>query len=136
MLKLTGAILMGVLVLAFLNPKVFQDWKQKTIEFINPAAKEKRLLNTLDSQINEFGLLINDESLSEKEKIKKINSLIENSHGNISEIENLNDKSDLASIASNFFNKILPGDKEKLSPQPTWLSPNITEAECKQLLGK
>ena len=72
MFKLTGFIITGALILAFLNPKIFQDWKQKTIEFINPAAKEKRLLNTLDSQINEFGLLINDGSLSEKEKINSL----------------------------------------------------------------
>lgn len=136
MFKLAGVIVAGVLVLGFLNPKTFENWKQKTIEFINPAAKEKKLLNNLNSGINEISLSINDKLLSENDKIKKINSLIDSSHGTISEIESLNDKSDLISTVSTFLKKILPGDKQKFSPQPTWFPPGFTEAECKQLINK
>lgn len=129
MLKLAGFIIIAILILGFLNPKIFQDWKQKTIEFINPVAKEKRLLGDLSSQINELDSLINNEALSNKEKTKKINSLIQNSHGTISEIGSLNDKSDLISTVGNLLQKVL-STKEKLSPQPTWIPPSLIKTKC------
>ena len=115
-----------LVTLAFLKPNIFYEWKQKILEFINPAVKEKRLLSDLDYQLGELSNFINrDFSLSEKERNKKINSVIENSKNLISEIKETSEKSDIMATVSNILGKVLPTNKEDLKTQPTWIPENI-----------
>lgn len=124
MFRVGGFLIVILITLVFLNPQIFNNLKERSIEFVNPAVKEKRLLNDLSYQIEEFGNLANSEefsALSEDEKINTISSFLGSHKSTLSEIEQLNEKRDLAATVSNLLQKILPGNKTQLDPQPTWL---------------
>lgn len=126
MLRVGGFLIVILITLVFLNPQIFRNLKEKSIEFVNPAVKEKRLLNDLSYQIDEFGNFVNSEefsALSGGEKINTISSFVEGYKSTLSEVEQLNEKGDLIATVSNLLKKVLPGKNNRLDPQPTWLPP-------------
>lgn len=130
MIRLAGFLLITLLTIYFWAPDLIRDWKQKSVEFINPAVKEKRLLGDLNYQMEELGDLLNNGALSDKERVKKMNSIIQDSQDKISEVGQINEKGDVTATLNNLLQKVLPKSENKLSPQPTWL-PAGTECKTK-----
>ena len=131
--KILGSIILILIGIAVFKPSILQNWKNKTLEFINPAFKERRLLGDLDSQIRELGGLINDNGKKlSPDNLKRINSILENSQSTISEVERLNEKGDFSATINNLLQKVLPGNDNKLKSEPTWIPPSLISSEnCK-----
>lgn len=131
MIKFGIFIALVILAVSFFSPGIVKNWKQKSLEFFNPAVKEKRLLGNLNDQIAELNKVLNNTGLSEKERNKKIGSILENAQSVVSEIEDLNEKGDLTATVTNLIQKILPKSKENASPDPTWVPPGLIPiTEC------
>lgn len=131
MIKLGIFVVLVILAVSFFSPGAVKNWKQKSLEFLNPAVKEKRLLGDLNNQITELSKVLNNTGLSEKEKNKKIGSILENTQSVVSELEDLNEKGDLTATVTNLIQKVLPKSKENTNPGPTWVPPGlIPVTEC------
>jgi hypothetical protein len=128
MYRIGGFLIFVIATTWFVNPEIFQRFKQKSLELFNPAKKEQRLIEDLGGRLDQINNFINSDefpTLSEEEKIARINSLLEESGNTLKLIEESNRKGDIAATGSNILQKILPGSKGKevLSPDPTWLPP-------------
>lgn len=131
MIKFGIFIALVILAVSFFSPGLLKNWKQKSLEFFNPAAKEKRLLGDLNGQISELNKILNNVGLSEKERNKKIGSILENAQSVVSEIEDLNEKGDLTATVTNLIQKVFPKNKENISPGATWVPPGLIPiTEC------
>ena len=124
MFKLLGGILLiGASVLIISREKI-GDYKQKVIEVINPAAKEKRLLGELETNFDQLGSIINSGNLASADK-QKLTTAMGNIKSTLVEFKETNQKTDLGANLSNLLQKIVPFD---LEPSPTWLPPSLTAA--------
>ena len=122
MIKLASILVLSAVAVYWLNPGVLNNFKQKAIEAVNPAAKGRTVIEGMHSNLDEMGKILKDENLSQSEKDKKIESILDSSRALVSEIEKANEKSDLTGTISNLLQKAIPiGQKE--SPEPTWLPP-------------
>lgn len=114
MAKLIGVFILIAAALLFLNREKIEDYKQRIIEAVNPAAKEGRLLGELESEIN------NLEKVSPVDK-QKFNTALGSAKATIQELKATNQKTDLGANLSNILQKISPFESK---PSPTWLPPS------------
>lgn len=116
--KLIGVTILIAAALVILNRQKIEDYKQKVIETVNPAAKERRLLGELENGLTNLDNL----SLVDKQKVSTVLGHVKST---LQELKETNQKADLGANLSNFLQKIVPFD---LKPSPTWLPPS---QECK-----
>ncbi len=122
MFKIIGAVLLIGAGLVFFNQDKIEDYKQRIVETINPAAKEKRLLSELETSLGELGSVL-EKSSTEPEKLsasekQKISTALGKTQTVLQELKETNKKSDLVANLSNLIQKIVPFESE---PSPTWL---------------
>lgn len=124
--KIIGAVLLIGSALVFLNRQKIEEYKQKIIEVINPAAKERRLLGELETNLDQLdssltNLAVGGKSLVEAESDqKKLNTAIANARSTLQELKETNKKNDLGASVSSLIQKIIPLSSK---PSPTWLPP-------------
>src|SRR3989344_4363169 len=117
MIKLIGATLLIAAAVIVFNREKIEDYKQRIIETINPAAKEKRLLGELENELDKFSSLANFETLSLTDK-QKLKSAVSSAKSTLQELKETNQKTDLGANLSNLIQKVIPFKSE---PSPTWL---------------
>lgn len=115
------ALLLGATFLWFNREKV-SEFKRNTIETINPAAKEKRLLGEMEKNLAQLDALLNEKSGPEQNK--KIASILNSAKQTLSELQETNAKLDIGANLSNLLQKVIPL-AEKASP--TWVPPLTKE---------
>lgn len=129
MIKLIGGVLLIAAALIVFNREKIEDYKQRIIETINPATKEKRLLGELENDLDQLASLLNISSLDSKKLSstdrEKLNTTIAKTKSALQELKETNRKNDLVSNLSNLIQKIVPFESK---PSPTWLPPG---QECK-----
>ena len=113
MIKLIGGVLLITAALIVFNREKVENYKQRVIEAVNPAAKEERLLSKLENEIN------NLEKVSVADK-QKFSAAIGNAKSTLQELKTANQKMDLGANLSNTLQKISPLTSK---PSPTWLPP-------------
>ena len=118
--KLIGVTILIAAALIILNRQKVEDYKQKIIETVNPAAKERRLLGELENSLAVLEKL----SLADKQKVS---ATLSNARSTLQELRDTNQKADLGANLSNLIQKIVPFD---LKPSPTWLP---SSKECKPI---
>lgn len=122
MFRLFGLILLiGAAYFVVQKDKV-EEFKQKAIESINPAAKEKRLLGELSGNLSKFDQLIAQKDSS------GLASALNQARGILEELKETNEKTDLGANLSNLIQKVVPLPAK---PSPTWL-PSAKECEIKK----
>ena len=130
MVKIIGAVLAVGAALLFLNKEKINDYKQRIIESINPAAKERRVIGELETNLVAIESILNKTSLElggmTAEEKQKINTAIASAKTTLQELKENNQKTDLGANLSNLIQKVLPFDTQ---PSPTWLP---SEQECEQ----
>ena len=62
MFKIIGVVLLIGAGLVFFNQDKIEDYKQRIIEAVNPAAKEKRLLSELETSLGELSSVLEKSS--------------------------------------------------------------------------
>ena|SRR3989338_9291424 len=122
MAKLVGITILIAAALIVFNRDKIESYKQRVIETINPAAKEKRLLGELGTNLDRFSATLDQLSPSDKQKIS---IALGSAKSLLQELKETNQKTDLGANLSNLLQKIVPLD---LQPSPTWLPPG---QECK-----
>lgn len=122
MAKLIGVTILIAAALIVFNRDKIESYKQRIIEAVNPATKERRLLGELESNLDRFSATLDQLSPSEKQKIS---TALGSAKSILQELKETNQKTDLAANLSNILQKIVPLD---LRPSPTWLPPG---QECK-----
>ncbi len=122
MAKLIGVTILIAAALIVFNRDKIESYKQRIIEAVNPATKERRLLGELESNLDRFSATLDQLSPSEKQKIS---TALGSAKSILQELKETNQKTDLAANLSNILQKIVPLD---LGPSPTWLPPG---QECK-----
>ncbi|TSC75169.1 MAG: hypothetical protein G01um101444_15 [Parcubacteria group bacterium Gr01-1014_44] len=128
MVKIIGVVLLIGAGLVLLNREKIEDYKQRIIEIINPAVKEKRILGELEKNLDQLGLILtesavssnlNSKSLSASDK-QKLSTAVSNAQIALQELKSANQKLDLGSNLSNLIQKLIPFSA---NPSPTWLPP-------------
>lgn len=134
MVKIISAILVIGAALVFLNRHNIEDYKQRIIEVINPAVKEKRLLGELEKNLDQFSSILMSSAINpgiDSGKIsaidqQKLSMAVKNAKTALQELQVTNQKNDLVTNLSNLIQKIIPLSSE---PSPTWLPPG---QECQK----
>lgn len=114
MAKLIGVTILIAAALIVFNREKIENYKQRVIEAVNPAAAEGRLLDELENEIN------NLEKLSVADK-QKFSTAIGSAKTTLQELKATNQKTDLGANLSNILQKISPFESK---PSPTWLPPS------------
>ncbi len=116
-------ILIGAALVIFNRQKI-EDWKQSVVEMVNPAAKERRLLGELESNLAQLRATFNEPAIKSGKIIpsdqQKINSFLGSTKNALQELKETNQKLDLGANLSNLLQKIVPLNSK---PSPTWLPP-------------
>jgi len=130
MIRILGITLLVGAALLFINKDKIEDYKQRVIESINPAAKEKRIISELETNLGVLESILNTpielKEMSANEK-QRLNTAIASARTTLQELKENNQKTDLAANLSNLIQKVLPFD---IKPSPTWL-PSLQE--CGQI---
>ena len=130
MIRILGITLLVGAALLFINKDKIEDYKQRVIESINPAAKEKRIISELETNLGVLESILNTpialKEMSTSEK-QRLNTAIASARTTLQELKENNQKTDLAANLSNLIQKVLPFD---IKPSPTWL-PSLQE--CGQI---
>src|SRR3989338_6662283 len=130
MIRILGITLLVGAALLFINKDKIEDYKQRVIESINPAAKEKRIISELETNLGGLESILNTpialKEMSTSEK-QRLNTAIASARTTLQELKENNQKTDLAANLSNLIQKVLPFD---IKPSPTWL-PSLQE--CGQI---
>ena len=119
MIRFFGVALLIGAGLIFFNRDKVTEFKRNTIETINPAAKEKRLMGEIEANLNKLDTLLADKNAS-PDKLKQIASAISSTKQTLTELQQTNEQLDLGANLSNLIQKIVPLT-EKASP--TWAPP-------------
>lgn len=130
MIRLAGITLLIIAALIVFNREKIENYKQRIIETINPAAKERRLLTELETNLDQLGSVLSAAqsdafeklSISDKQNLTKAAAQAKSA---LNELKETNQKTDLVSNLSNLIQKLVPFDSK---PSPTWLPPG---QECK-----
>ena len=117
--RLIGVTILIASALIVFNRQKIEDYKQKIIEVVNPAAKERRLLGELENNLNQLGSSADLDKLSVSDK-QKLSAAISNAQSTLQELKETNQKIDLGANLSNLLQKIVPLNSE---PSPTWVPP-------------
>ncbi len=121
MVKIVGIILLIGAVFLFLNRDKIQEFKRNTIETINPAVKEKRLMGEIQNSISQLDTILNDKNAkASPEQNKKISTILNSAKQTLSELQQTNQKLDLGANLSNLIQKFIPLEDK---PTPTWVPP-------------
>ena len=119
MIRFFGIALLIGAAFVFFNRDKVTEFKRNAIETVNPAAKEKRLMDEIGANLNKLDALLADKN-AKPETLKEIASTINNAKQTLAELQQTNEKLDLGANLSNLIQKIVPL-AEKASP--TWLPP-------------
>lgn len=114
MFKIIGVVLLIGGGFIFFNQDKIEEYKQRIVETVNPAAKEERLLSELETSLGELS-----EKLSVSEK-QKVSTVLSKTQSTLQALKEINKKGDLVANLSNLVQKIVPFESE---PFPTWLPP-------------
>lgn len=102
-----------------LNRPQVQEYKRQTIEAINPAAKERRLVGELKNNLANLELTLakNPKNAAGSEEIS---SLLNSAKSTLQELQETSQKNDIGANLSNLIQKVVP---LAATPSPTWLPP-------------
>ena len=118
MLKLL--LFLGIAVAIFKFTPLGDFVWANTIEVINPAAKEAKVLGQLKTQLNTISETINQSSfanLSNNQKVEKLNGLLSQADATVSEAQDIAEKSDLVATLNTAVKSFLPGaDSQPCKP--------------------
>ena len=119
--KIFGVIILVGATLVFINREKISDFKRNVIETVNPAAKEKRLINAIQDNLRELDVLLAGQNFEPGSDLsKRVAGVVGATKQNLEELQQTNDKLDLGANLSNLLQKIIPLDE---SPSPTWMPP-------------
>lgn len=114
----------------FFNRQKIENFKQKIIETVNPAVKERRLLGELETELNQLDYFLNNPTAVNQKSLggsdeQKTVLAINKARSALAELKETNKKNDLGASVSNLIQKIIPLN---VQPSPTWLP---SGQECK-----
>lgn len=109
-------ILVGGIFL-MLNREKISEFKRNTIEAINPAVKEKRLIGEIRDNIDRLDAWL---ASPPSNSFPNIASVINQTKQTLSELQQTNEKLDLGANLSHLIQKVLPLAEK---PAPTWSPP-------------
>lgn len=126
MTRLLGIIILMAGLFFFWNQGSLTLWKQKIIEAVNPALKEKRLIGELENNLGKLQNLFgqNKKLIGSETEEKEASRLLRQAQEALVELKETNAKLDLGANVSNLIQKLTPFD---LAPVPTWVPPTACE---------
>ena len=113
-------LFLGVIIAAFKFTPLGDFVWANTIEVVNPAAKEAKVLGQLKTQLDTISNTVNQSSfasLSNTDKAKKINDLVAQANNTVAEAQDIAKKSDLVATINTAVKSFLPGaDSQTCKP--------------------
>jgi len=118
MIKIIVIAVVLLIGLGFIAPGIVSSFKNKTIEAVNPSAKERRILGAYSDSINKFQEELQGEEfkrLPPDVQASKMNQFLEESASIVKEMDEINKDGNIQSSIGNLIRKLIP-DNESNDP--------------------